>query len=142
VGEAYQSDVDRPDASDFSVNCKGERTTLTIDVDRNAGKSKAYIDLNRFEGERFGYEGTRNQKTNELDFTLYTLITSWNIKRQPQKSTTIVVKQKTKEVLRVESVKVNDHEVTMKFTPSNIQLKLEWDNSTVVTLKQTQPQQR
>ncbi|CAF0741101.1 unnamed protein product [Adineta steineri] len=140
--KAYECDVDRPDASDFSVNCKGERTTLTIDVDRNAGKSKAYIDLNRFEGERFGYEGTRNHKTNELDFTLYTLITSWNIKRQPQKSTTIVVKQKTKEVLRVESVKVNDHEVTMKFTPSNIQLKLEWDNSTVVTLKQTQPQQR
>ena len=58
--KTYQCDVDRPDAKDFSINCKGERTTLTIDIDRDAGKSKVYIDLNRFEGERIGYEGVRN----------------------------------------------------------------------------------
>ncbi|UJR31139.1 hypothetical protein I4U23_018646 [Adineta vaga] len=140
--KTYQCDVDRPDASDFSVNCKGERTTLTIDVDRKMGKSKVYVDLNRFEGERIGYEGVRNPETNEVDATIYTLVTSWNIKRQPGKSTIVTVKQKTKEVLRVEGTKVNDHEIQVKFSPSNVNLKLEWDNSTVISLKQTQPQQR
>ena len=55
--KTYQCDVDKPDDSDVSVNCKGERTTLTIDIDRNSGKSKVYVDLNRFEGEKIGYEG-------------------------------------------------------------------------------------
>ena len=121
--KTYQCDVDRPDASDFSVNCTGERTTLTIDIDRKAGKSKAYVDLNRFEGERIGYEGVRNLQTKELDATLYTLVTSWHVKRQPGKSTVVTVKQKKKEVLRVEGTKVNDHEITVKFSPANVNLK-------------------
>ncbi len=119
----YQCDVDRPDDKDFSVNCKGERTTLTIDIDRNAGKSKVYVDLNRFEGERIGYEGVRNPQTKELDATLYTLVTSWNIKQQPGKSTTVIVKQKNKEVLRVEGTKVNNQEILVKFSPANVNLK-------------------
>ena len=140
--KTYQCEVDRPDAGDFSLDCKGERTTLTIDIDRKAGISKVYVDLNRFAGERIGYEGVRNPETNELDATLYTLVTSWNIKRQPGKSTVVIVKQKDKEVLRVEGTKVNGQEIEVKFSPSNIHLKLEWDNSTVVTLKQTSPQAR
>jgi hypothetical protein len=121
--KTYQCDVDRPDANDISINCKGERTTLTIDIDRNAGKSKVYLDLNRFEGERVGYEGTRNPKTKELDATLYTFINSWNIKRQPGKSVIVTVKQKNKEVLRVEGTKVNNHEIQVKFSPANVNLK-------------------
>jgi uncharacterized protein (DUF2249 family) len=121
--KTYQCEVDRPDASDVAINCKGERTTLTIDIDRNAGKSKVYVDLNRFEGERIGYEGVRDPKTKELDATLYTLVTSWNIKRQPGKSTVLTVKQKTKEIFRVEGKKVSNQEIHVKFSPSDVQLK-------------------
>lgn len=121
--KTYQCDVDRPDASDVSIKCKGERTTLTIDIDRKVGKSKVYVDLNRFEGERIGYEGVRNPQTNEVDATIYTLVTSWNIKRQPGKSTIVTVKQKDKEILRMEGTKVNDHEIQVKFSPSNVNLK-------------------
>lgn len=121
--KTYQCEVDRPDDNDYSVNCRGERTTLTIDVDRKMGKSKAYVDLNRFEGERIGYEATRNVQTKDLDVTVYTLITSWNVKRQPGKSTTITVKQKDKEVLGVEAKKVSDREIQVKFSPSNVNLK-------------------
>ncbi|CAF1402787.1 unnamed protein product, partial [Rotaria sordida] len=140
--KTYQCDVDRPDPMDVSVNCQGERTKLTIDIDRKAGKSKVYVDLNRFQGERIGYEGVLNPQTNELDATLYTLVTSWNVKRQPGKSTVITVKQKNKEVLRVEGTKVNNQEIQIKFSPANVNLKFEWDNTTVVTLKQTAPLQR
>ena len=140
--KTYQCDVDRPDSTDVSISCKGERTTLTIDFDRKAGKSKAYIDLNRFAGERFGYEVVRNPQTKELDATLYTLITSWNVRRQPGRSTVVSVKQKGSEVLRVDGTKVSDKEIQIKFSPANVNLKLEWDNTTVVTLKQTSPQQR
>jgi hypothetical protein len=121
--KTYQCDIDRPDASDVSINCKGERTTLTIDIDRHAGKSKIYIDLNRFEGERIGYEGVRNPQTKELDATLYTFVTSWNIKRQPGKSTVVTVKQKDKEVFVIEGTKVNNHEIQVKFSPANVNLK-------------------
>jgi len=121
--KTYQCDIDRPDATDVSINCKGERTTLTIDIDRNVGKSKIYVDLNRFDGERIGYEGVINPQTKELDATLYTFITSWNIKRQPEKSTVVTVKQKTKEVLRVEGTKVNNQEIQVKFSPANVNLK-------------------
>ncbi|CAF1498906.1 unnamed protein product [Rotaria sp. Silwood1] len=140
--KTYQCDVDRPDPTDVSINCKGERTTLTIDIDRKAGRSKVYVDLNRFEGERVGYEAVLNPQTRELDATLYTLMTSWNVKRQPGKSTVVSVKQKNREVLRVEGTKVGNQEIQIKFSPANVNLKLEWDNTTVVTLKQTSPQQR
>ncbi|CAF3221829.1 unnamed protein product [Rotaria sp. Silwood2] len=140
--KTYQCDVDRPDPTDVSINCQGERTTLTIDIDRNAGKSKVYVDLNRFAGERVGYEAVLNPQTKELDATLYTLITSWNVKRRPGISTIVSVKQKTKEVLRVEGTKVGTQEIQIQFSPANVNLKLEWDNTTVVTLKQTSPQQR
>ena len=140
--KTYQCEVDRPDPTDVSINCQGERTTLTIDIDRNAGKSKVYVDLNRFEGERIGYELVRNPETKELDATLYTLITSWNVKRQPGKSTIVTVKQKNKEVLRVEGTRVSLQEIQIKFLPANVNLKLEWDAKTVITLKQTSPQLR
>ncbi|CAF0806671.1 unnamed protein product [Adineta ricciae] len=140
--KTLQCEVDRQDQNDVSVNCKGERTTLTLDIDRNAGKSKAYIDLNRYPGQRIGYEGVRNPQTKELDATLYTLVSSWNIKRQPGRSTTVTVRQKQQEVFRLEGTKINDQEYQLRFSPSNVQLKLDWDNSTVLTLKQTAPQQR
>ena len=120
--KTYQCDVDRPDPTDISVNCKGERTTLALDIDRKAGKSKIVIDLNKFQGEKIGYEGVRNPQTNELDATLYTLITSWHLKRQPGRSTVLTVKQKNQEVLRVEGTKVNQ-EIQVKFSPSNINLQ-------------------
>jgi hypothetical protein len=116
-------DVDRPSAEDFSVNCKGERTTLTIDIDRKAGKSKAYVDLNRYPGERIGYEATRNPQTKELDATLYTLVSSWNVKRQPEKSIVVTVKQKNQEVLRVEGTKISNHEIQVKFSPANVHVR-------------------
>lgn len=121
--KTFKCEVDRPSADDVSVSCKGERTTLTLDIDRRSGKSKAYIDLNRFAGERLGYEVERNPQSKELDLTLYTLVSSWNVKRQPGKSTTLVVKQKNKEVLRVEGTKVNDEEIQIRFSPSNVNLK-------------------
>lgn len=121
--KTYQCEVDRPDPADFSINCQGQRTTLVIDIDRNAGRSKVYVDLNRFEGERVGYEGVLNPQTKELEATLYTLVTSWNIRRQPEKSTVITVKQKNNEVLRVEGTRVSPQEIQMKVLPANINLK-------------------
>jgi hypothetical protein len=121
--KTYQCDVDRPDGSDFSVNCKGERTKLTIDIDRKAGKSKIYMDLNRFHDERIGFEGVSDPQTKELDATLYTLVTSWNIKRQPGKSTIVTVKQKDEEVLRIEGTKTNDHEIEVQFSPSGVNIQ-------------------
>jgi len=121
--KTYQCDVDRPDDNDLSINCNGERTKLTIDIDRNAGKSKVYVDLNRFENERIGYEGVINPQTKELDATLYTFVTSWNIKRQPERSITVTVKQKGQEVLRIEGTKNNNREIQVKFSPANVNLK-------------------
>lgn len=121
--KTYQCEVDRPDPTDFSVNCQGERTKLTLDIDRKAGKSKIYIDLNRFAGERFGYEAVRDPQTRALDATLYTLVTSWNIKRQPGQSTIVTVKQKDQEVLRVEGLKASEQEIQIRFLPSNVNLK-------------------
>ena len=121
--KTYQCTVDRQSDEDVSVSCKGERTTLTLDIDRAAGKSKIYVDLNRFEGERIGYEVSRNPQTKELDATFYTLVSSWNIKRQPGKSTTIVVKQNGKEVFRAEGTKVSDGEIDVKFSPSGVNIK-------------------
>ncbi|UJR15532.1 hypothetical protein I4U23_002471 [Adineta vaga] len=140
--KTLQCDVDRQDTDDVSVNCKGERTTLTMDIDRKAGKSKLYVDLNKYPGQRIGYEGVRNPQTKEVDATIYTLVSSWNIKRRPGQSTIVTVRQKQQEVLRVEGTKVNNNEYQVRFSPSNVNLKLEWDNSTVLTLKQTSPQQR
>ncbi len=120
--KTYQCDVDQQGASDVSINCKGERTTLTFDIDRKAGKSKLYLDLNRFQNERIGYEGVRNPKTNEMEATLYTFVTSWNIKREPGKSTVLVAKQKNVEVLRIEGTKVNQ-EIQVKFSPSGVNLQ-------------------
>ena len=121
--KTYQCDVDRPDPTDISISCQGERTKLTIDIDRRAGISKAYIDLNRFQGQRIGYEGVRSPQTKELDATLYTFVTSWNIKRQPGKSTTVTVKQNNQEVLRVEGTKVSSQEIQVKFSPANVHFK-------------------
>ena len=121
--KTYQCEVDRPAADDISVNCTGERTKLTLDIDRKAGKSKIYVDLNRFHNERIGYEGVRNPQTQELDATIYTLVTSWNIKRQPGKSTVLVAKQKNVEVLRIEGTKVNNQEIQVKFAPAGVNLQ-------------------
>jgi hypothetical protein len=104
----------------FNANDNSAEKTYQCDVDRPDAN---YLDLNRFEGERVGYEGTRNPKTKELDATLYTFINSWNIKRQPGKSVIVTVKQKNKEVLRVEGTKVNNHEIQVKFSPANVNLK-------------------
>ena len=121
--KTYQCSVDRPSDEDVSVTCKGERTTLTLDIDRAAGKSKIYIDLNRFPGQRVGYEASRDPQTQQLDATLYTFVSSWNIKRQPGKSTTVVVKQNGQEVFRVDGTKVNDGEIQIRFSPSGVNLK-------------------
>lgn len=121
--KTYQCDVDRPDATDVSIKCKGERTNLDIDIDRKIGKSKVLVELNRFKGEKIGYEGVRNPQTQEVDATLYTLVTSWNLQRKPGKSTIVTVKQKDKEVYRVEGTRVNNQEIQVKFSPSNVNLK-------------------
>ena len=141
VEKTYQCEVDRPDPTDVSVNCRGERTTLTLDIDRKVGKSKIYIDLNRFAGERFGYELVRDPQTRALDATLYILTSSWNVKRQPGQSTIITVKQNGQDVLRVDGIKVGEQEIQIRFSPANINLKLTWDKSTVITLKQVSPKE-
>ncbi|CAF0940658.1 unnamed protein product [Rotaria sordida] len=140
--KTYQCDVNRPDMNAISMNCVGQRTTLTVDIDRNMGKSKVYMDLKRFAGERVGYEVVWNRQTREFNGTLYTLVSSWNVRRQPGKSTVVTVKQKDQEVLRVEATRMNDREIQIKFLPSNAQFKLVYDNTTIVTLTQTAPQQR
>ena len=121
--KTFKCEVDRPSDEDVSVSCKGERTTVVLDFDRRAGKSKAYVDLNRFEGERLGYELSRDPQTQQLDATVYTLVSSWNVKRQPGKSTTVVVKQKNREVFRAEGTKPHDGEIQVRFSPSNVNLK-------------------
>ena len=121
--KTYQCDVDRPDSSDVSIKCKGERTNLDIDIDRKMGKSKVLVELNRFKGEKIGYEGVRNPQTQEVDATLYTLVTSWTLNRKPGKSTTVSVKQKDKEVYRVEGTRVNNQEIQVKFSPANVNVK-------------------
>ena len=121
--KTYQCDVDRQDANGVRVKCKGERTNLDIDIDRKAGKSKVLLELNRFKGEKIGYEGVRNPQTQEVDATLYTLVTSWNLQRKPGKSTTVTVKQKDKEVYRVEGTRVSNQEIQVKFSPANVNLK-------------------
>jgi hypothetical protein len=57
-----------------------------------------------------------------MEATLYTFVTSWNIKREPGKSTVLVAKQKNVEVLRVEGTKVNQ-EIQVKFSPSGVNLQ-------------------
>lgn len=121
--KTLRCDVDRKNTHDVTMTCRGERTTMTMDIDRNAGKSKVYVDLNKYPGQRIGFEGTRNPQTKELDATLYTLVSSWNIKRQPGRSITVTVKQRNQEVLRVEGTKTNDHEFQVRFSPSNVNLK-------------------
>lgn len=121
--KTYQCEVDGRDLEDLNLDCKGERTTLKLDIDRRAGKSIAYITLNRFDNERIGYEAVRNPQTSELDATLYTFVSSWNIKRQPGRSITLRVQQKNQEVLRVEGTKVGDQEIQVKFSPSNVNLQ-------------------
>ena len=121
--KTYKCQVDRKSLDDISLNCVGERTTLTLDIDRAAGKSKIYVDLNRFKGERIGYEVDRNPATKELDATLYTLVSSWNVKRQPGKSTVVVVKQNNAEVLRVEGTRNSEKEIQIRFSPSGVNLK-------------------
>jgi hypothetical protein len=121
--KSLQCDVDRPSEGDVSVNCKGERTTLTVDIDRPAGKSKIYVDLNRFQGERIGFDVSRNPQTQVLDATLYTLVTVWNVQRQPGRSMVLVVKQKNRDVLRVEGTRINNQEIQIQFSPANVKLK-------------------
>lgn len=120
--KTYQCEVDRPSLEDFSIDCKGERTTLAIDIDRNAGKSKVYVDLNRFAGERVGFELQRDPQTQQLDATLYTFVSSWNIKRDPGKQTVLTVKQKGSEVFRIEGNKLSPNELQVKFSPSGVNL--------------------
>jgi hypothetical protein len=120
--KTFQCDVDRPDSTDVSVNCKGERTTFTIDIDRNAGKSKVYVDLNQYPGQRIGYEAVRNPQTNDIDATFYTLVSSWNIKRQPGRSTVVTVRQKNQEVFRVEGTNVGNSQIQVRFSPANVDL--------------------
>ena len=121
--KTYQCEVDGRTLEDLNIDCKGERTTLKFDIDRRAGKSIAYITLNRFDNEKIGYEAVRNPQTNELDATLYTLITSWNIKRQPGRSLTLRAQQKGQDVLRIEGTRVNNQEFQVKFSPANVNLQ-------------------
>ncbi|CAF0993491.1 unnamed protein product, partial [Didymodactylos carnosus] len=140
--KTYTCAVEKPADNVLNVNCNGERTKLTINIDGPKHIRNAYVDLNKYDDERVGFESAVNTGTNQVDVTLYTFVNTWKLQRQPQKWTTITVKQKGKEVYRVEGKRVSNQEIEVKFLPKNINLKLTWDNATTIQLQQTQPQQR
>ncbi|CAF0906246.1 unnamed protein product [Didymodactylos carnosus] len=139
--KSYICTVEKPDDKVLNINCIGERTKLTIDHDQLKRILNVYIDLNKYEDERVGFKFMINPKTNQIDMTLYTFVNTWLLQQQSEKLTTITVKQKGKEVYRVEGTRVNNEEIQVKFLPKNINLKLTWNNLTTILLHQTQPQQ-
>jgi len=139
--KTFKCDVDRPSDDDISATCEGQRTKVTVDIDRKAGKSKVYADLKNYPGQRVGFEGSRDPQTKKLDATLYTFVSSWNIQRQPGQSLTFTVKQENQQVFSAQGTKTGN-QIQVQLSPSNIGLQLNWDKSTVVTLKQTSPAQK
>ena len=121
--KTYKCDVNQSYADSYSMNCQGERTNLTIDIDPVAPKKKFIMDLNRFTGERIGYETAVNFDTGEIETTFYTLVTSWNMKYQVGVLPTIIVKQKDQEVLRITSSTGDFQGYKIRFLPANIELK-------------------
>ncbi|CAF5008514.1 unnamed protein product, partial [Rotaria magnacalcarata] len=110
------------------MNCQGERTNLTIDIDPVAHKKKFIVDLNRFTGERIGYETAMNFTIGELETTYYTLVTSWNMKYRVGVLPTIIVKQKDQEVLRITDSTGDLDGYKIRFLPANIEIKLAFDS--------------
>ncbi|CAF5157984.1 unnamed protein product, partial [Rotaria magnacalcarata] len=120
-----------------------ERTNLTIDIDPKTGKKKFIVDLNRFTGERIGYETAFNFGNRELETTYYTLVTSWMMKYRFGKLSEITAKQKDLEVLRITTSRADFAGFKIRFLPANIELKLALDSeSNTLSLSETYPQQR
>ncbi|CAF4585559.1 unnamed protein product, partial [Rotaria socialis] len=141
--KTYKCDVNQSYGDSYSMNCQGERTNLTIDIDPIAHKKKFIVDLNRFTGERIGYETAMNFTTGEIETTYYTLVTSWNMKYQVGVLPTIIVKQKDQEVLRITSSRADFQGYKIRFLPANIELKLAADyKSNTVSLCEIYPQKR
>ncbi|CAM4792685.1 unnamed protein product [Rotaria magnacalcarata] len=139
----YTCDVNQPYVDSYSMNCQGERTNLTIDIDPKTGKKKFIVDLNRFTGERIGYETAFNFGTRELETTYYTLVTSWMMKYRFGKLSEITAKQKDLEVLRITTSRADFSGFKIRFLPANIELKLALDSeSNTLSLSETYPQQR
>ncbi|CAF4449195.1 unnamed protein product, partial [Rotaria magnacalcarata] len=139
----YTCDVNQPYVDSYSMNCQGERTNLTIDIDPMTGKKKFIVDLNRFTGERIGYETAFNFGTRELETTYYTLVTSWMMKYRFGKLSEITAKQKDLEVLRITTSRAEFSGFKIRFLPANIELKLAFDSeSNTLSLSETYPQQR
>ncbi|CAF2137072.1 unnamed protein product [Rotaria magnacalcarata] len=108
----------------YSFNANdSERTNLTIDIDPKTGKKKFIVDLNRFTGERIGYETAFNFGTRELETTYYTLVTSWMMKYRFGKLSEITAKQKDLEVLRITTSRADFSGFKIRFLPANIELK-------------------
>ena len=121
--KTYKCDVNQLYINRYSMNFQSERTNLTIDSDPIATKTKFIVDLNRFTGERIGYETTWFYFTGQTETTYYTLFTSWNMKYRFGVLPTIIVKQKDQEVLRIISSPGDFYGYKIRFLPANIELK-------------------
>ncbi|CAF4270554.1 unnamed protein product [Rotaria magnacalcarata] len=121
----------------YSFNANdSERTNLTIDIDPVAHKKKFIVDLNRFTGERIGYETAMNFAIGELETTYYTLVTSWNMKYRVGVLPTIIVTQKDQEVLRITDSTGDLDGYKIRFLPANIELKNQLDSYILISVSQ------
>lgn len=123
VEKTYKCDVNRMSSDNYSIVCQGERTKLTLHFDQATGTKKFVLDLNRFAGERIGYENTFDVQTGKNITTLYLLTTAWSATAMQNRLSAVSIKQKDEEVFRVEIISLVGFDVKLKFSPSNIELK-------------------
>ncbi|CAF4678543.1 unnamed protein product, partial [Rotaria magnacalcarata] len=139
----HTCDVNQPYVDSYSMNCQRERTNLTIDIDPKTGNKKFIVDLNRFTGERFGYETAFNFSTREIETTYYTLVTSRMMKHRFGTLSVITAKQKDQEVQRITTSTADFAGYKIRFLSANIKLKFDADSkSNTISLSETYPQQR
>ncbi|CAF3757693.1 unnamed protein product [Rotaria magnacalcarata] len=155
--KTYTCDVNQPYVDSYSMNCQRERTNLTIDIDPKTGNKKFIVDLNRFTGERFGYETAFNFSTRQIETTYYTLVTSRMMKHRFGTLSVITAKQKDQEVQCITTSTADFAGYKIRFLSANIKLNFkeksicvpidisrfdEDSKSNTISLSETYPQQR
>ncbi|CAF2073113.1 unnamed protein product [Rotaria magnacalcarata] len=155
--KTYTCDVNQPYVDSYSMNCQRERTNLTIDIDPKTGNKKFIVDLNRFTGERFGYETAFNFSTREIETTYYTLVTSRMMKHRFGTLSVITAKQKDQEVQCITTSTADFAGYKIRFLSANIKLNFKEKSicvpidisrfdadskSNTISLSETYPQQR
>ncbi|CAF1418431.1 unnamed protein product [Rotaria magnacalcarata] len=132
----HTCDVNQPYVDSYSMNCQRERTNLTIDIDPKTGNKKFIVDLNRFTGERFGYETAFNFSTREIETTYYTLVTSRMMKHRFGTLSVITAKQKDQEVQRITTSTADFAGYKIRFLSANIKLKIQLDSYALISASQ------